>query len=141
MANPLEGGILNLTYETRFDAAHCLEGYPGKCAAVHGHTYRLLVVVSGRASPETGMVVDFQELKKLVDTVVDLVDHTYLNSIQHFGGRPTAERLVAFLGKCINDSIHEHFEDTILLEYVRLWETPDCSAGYSPRGRVVLVND
>ena len=51
--------------EFEFDAAHYLPSYNGKCEHLHGHTYRLVVMVDGRPDHE-GMVLDFTLLKKLV---------------------------------------------------------------------------
>lgn len=48
--------------EFEFDAAHYLPSYNGKCEHLHGHTYRLVVMVDGRPDHE-GMVLDFTLLK------------------------------------------------------------------------------
>lgn len=73
--------ILRLTKEFSFDMAHALTGYDGKCRNIHGHTYHLFVTVEGEplrdnASPKDGMVLDFSEIKRLVnEVVVERFDH------------------------------------------------------------------
>ena len=34
-----------LTCEIKFDAAHRLSNYKGKCSRIHGHTYRVIITV------------------------------------------------------------------------------------------------
>ena len=70
-----------LCREFKFDAAHNLVNYHGKCETLHGHTYRLAVVLKGEPDHE-GMVFDFVELKKYVsDLVLSKLDHSYINNI------------------------------------------------------------
>lgn len=61
--------------------AHALEGYDGHCRQIHGHSYRLFVTVGGvpcddPKNPKYGMVMDFGDLKKIVNRlIVDRYDH------------------------------------------------------------------
>ena len=50
----------------RFEAAHRLPRHPGKCRELHGHSYELIVVVDRPVEPESGMVIDFSDLKQVV---------------------------------------------------------------------------
>lgn len=61
-----------------FDAAHILPEYPGKCRNLHGHTYTLEVFVSGGIDDVTGMVMDYNYLKKVVDKILNSYDHAFL---------------------------------------------------------------
>jgi len=108
----------------RFDAAHYLPGYPGKCASMHGHTWKLEVKVSGLVDLDTGLVVDFVCLKDLVnDAVIDKLDHTLLNNTID---NPTCENLLNWIwGKL---SPMGGWTEKIKLERLRLRETPDSYA-------------
>lgn len=70
-----------LTREFEFEMAHALEGYDGLCRHIHGHSYKLFVTVSGTPiddpeNPKYGMVMDFGELKAIVNRlVVERYDH------------------------------------------------------------------
>jgi 6-pyruvoyltetrahydropterin/6-carboxytetrahydropterin synthase len=110
-----------------FDAAHQLDAYIGKCADLHGHTYKLEVEVKGRPD-ERGIVIDFAELKQIVrETVVGPLDHTYLND--HLPFNTTAENMVVFFYERIRDRLAGMEEkNRVTLERVRLWETPTCYA-------------
>ncbi len=74
--------MVTLTRKFTFEMAHALEGYNGACRHIHGHSYKLLVSVAGRPSttvgdPKLGMVMDFSELKGLVNSVIlDVYDHS-----------------------------------------------------------------
>ena len=75
---------IRLTKEFSFESAHALEGYDGKCRHIHGHSYRLYVTIIGEpisdsVNPKYGMVMDFGELKKLVnEAIVDRMDHAFV---------------------------------------------------------------
>jgi len=75
---------IRITKEFRFEGAHALTGYDGKCRHIHGHSYLLRVTISGTpnntiSSPKNGMVTDFTTLKDLVDKIIiEPFDHTLL---------------------------------------------------------------
>ncbi len=58
-----------------FDAAHYTRHSTEKCLNLHGHTYTVSVEVTGEVSEETGMVVDFLVLKKIVKEALEEYDH------------------------------------------------------------------
>ncbi|PJB12912.1 MAG: 6-carboxytetrahydropterin synthase QueD [Flavobacteriales bacterium CG_4_9_14_3_um_filter_40_17] len=72
---------IRITKEFSFETGHALYGYDGKCRNVHGHSYKLSVTVLGTpiADPnhvKQGMVIDFGDLKKIVnEEIVDVFDH------------------------------------------------------------------
>ncbi len=72
---------IRLTKEFNFEAAHALKGYDGACRNIHGHSYRLFVTVIGEPcstpnDPKYGMVIDFGELKKIVnEQIISRLDH------------------------------------------------------------------
>ncbi|MCL1973775.1 MAG: 6-carboxytetrahydropterin synthase [Bacteroidetes bacterium] len=105
---------VRLTKEFRFEGAHALKGYQGKCRHLHGHSYRLRVSVSGipndlLSDPINGMVMDFRTLKELVhNLIIEPFDHALLlrndapltealtetyQNVLVFPFQPTCERL------------------------------------------------
>jgi 6-pyruvoyltetrahydropterin/6-carboxytetrahydropterin synthase len=79
----------------KFDAAHNLTVYNGKCEKLHGHTYFLSVSVDGAKNKETGLVMDFLELKNIVKaTILRKLDHSYLND---FFSNPTTETVAEWI--------------------------------------------
>jgi 6-pyruvoyltetrahydropterin/6-carboxytetrahydropterin synthase len=108
-----------ITKEFTFDAAHWLEDYPGPCANLHGHTYRLQVTVTRQAMMNQDMVMDFSDLGALVrDLIISRVDHKCLNEV--LGYAPTAENMVREFARTIEGGL----PPGIYLSAVRLWETP-----------------
>lgn len=66
-----------------FDSAHFLPNVPEghKCRRLHGHTYQLTIYLEGDVLVEEGWIMDFTDLKKAVQPVLNTVDHNFLNDI------------------------------------------------------------
>ena len=121
----------------RFEAAHYLPGYEGKCSTLHGHSWKLEVKISGLVDPNTGMVVDFVQLKNLVnDEIISKLDHTCLNESLdgemedlHGTVNPTCENLLEWIWARLGATwINWSLDCGLTLERLRLWETPDSYA-------------
>jgi 6-pyruvoyltetrahydropterin/6-carboxytetrahydropterin synthase len=90
------GGVweMRIGCEFYFDSSHYLPDYKGKCERLHGHTYKLEVVIED-AVREDGMVMDFNLLKKTVkEEVIEGLDHMKLNDVLD---NPTAENIVEWI--------------------------------------------
>lgn len=87
-----------LVREYQFEAAHALPRVPEghKCARMHGHSYRVTVVIEGEVGAETGWVMDFAEVDGVVDPVISRLDHRTLNEIPGLEN-PTSEHLAGWL--------------------------------------------
>ena len=127
-----------VTKEVTWDMAHRLDGYNGPCRNLHGHTYKLQVTLSGRADASTGFVMDFNELKGVLDKIKSRFDHKCVldgnskddaiiaNALRETGCefvmlayKPTAENMA----RDIYDTIARDFPG-LVVESVKLWETP-----------------
>ena len=128
-----------VTKRFTFEACHHLPNYKGKCANVHGHSYKMEVTVStekdfslGSSSPYNSMVLDFSTLKSIVNAeVVNRYDHQDLNE---FFAMPTAEAMVVEMFEDIRRKLDDMF-GYVRLEEVKLWETEDSYASF--RGEYV----
>ena len=75
---------IRITKKFRFEAAHALYGYDGKCKNIHGHNYNLFVTVIGvpvsdSSNVKCGMVMDFGDLKKIVNSeIIEKFDHSVI---------------------------------------------------------------
>ena len=102
-----------------FDSAHFLHNYVGKCANLHGHTYKLEVIIEGEVD-ENGMVVDFVDVDRVVkEVIIDKLDHRFLNDIIP---QSTAENIVIW--------IWNQLKDKLQINQLTLWETPKCFVVY-----------
>lgn len=123
--------MLTLTKIFRFEAAHNLPYYYGSCHLLHGHSYKLEVTVLGLVNndPENtkcGMIIDFKDLKKIVEEkVINIYDHSYLND---YFDNPTAENMVVQ----ISHDIAKGLPTNVILRSCKLWETEDSYAEYYP---------
>lgn len=124
--------MFELTVKTHFDAAHRLRNYVGKCAQVHGHTWHVEILVTGDKLDDTGMLIDFAELKSIINEEVTLFDHRYINELEAFGEEglnPTAENLAAYLFREIQVKL-EDAKPGVNLKEIRVWESPNACAAY-----------
>jgi len=133
---------IRVTKEFNFEMAHALFNYDGFCKYIHGHSYKLYVTVIGEPntdnkSPKWGMLIDFGDLKKLVNTeIVEVFDHAFVvnsdagfkfteNDHQMFGNtisvnyQPTCENLVTDFAQRIKTVLPPN----VSLFSLRLYET------------------
>lgn len=78
----------------RFEASHILPRHPGKCSRLHGHSWRLEVGVWGPVAEDTQFVLDYADLKKMVQPLVDLFDHRHLNCFIKY---PSSENVATYV--------------------------------------------
>jgi 6-pyruvoyltetrahydropterin/6-carboxytetrahydropterin synthase len=121
--------MYRIMVEDKFDGAHRLVGYPGKCAELHGHTWRVQLFIAGVKLNEIQILVDFHEVKTILRQVIEELDHKYLNELDAFKGiNPTCE----VLAKYIYCKIADRLPPTVKLEKVRIWESLNTFAEYEP---------
>ena len=130
---------IRLTKEFDFEAAHALDGYDGKCKDIHGHSYHLTVTVIGQPKASTGisdcgMVIDFGEIKALVNThILTAFDHRLiLRDDSRFRGIESNNervRYVPYQPTCENmlieivEIMQKHIGTDVSLSKVSLRET------------------
>jgi len=71
---------MELMKEFQFEASHILPKHPGKCSRLHGHSWVLRVYIKGEINPETGFVMDYGDIKSVVQPLVDMLDHHHLGT-------------------------------------------------------------
>jgi len=87
----------------KFDSAHKLPLYEEKCKNLHGHTWKLVVSCSGEVDAKTGMIIDFKEIRDIVnERVISKIDHIYLNDIIE---NPTCENILLWIKKELQPSL------------------------------------
>ncbi len=133
---------VSITRQEHFNAAHRLsnpawsdeknQSVFGKCYSpnYHGHNYLLEVTVTGPVDSQTGFVMDFKDLKKLIHTeVIERFDHKNLNLDSDYfkSQNPTAENLVRLIYQLLRSHLNEQYD-----LFIRLWETERDSVSYPP---------
>lgn len=116
--------MYQLTVERTFCAAHAIV-INGRREPVHGHNWRVRLVVEGNSLDSNGLLCDFHLLERLLDRVIGPLNNSDLNQSPPFDRmNPTAELVV----KYIADSIAPHLPANVRLKHVRLTEAPGCEA-------------
>jgi 6-pyruvoyltetrahydropterin/6-carboxytetrahydropterin synthase len=118
---------MELYKEFTFEAAHRLPNVAPehKCARLHGHSYRIVIHVSGEVDPQSGMVMDFADIKAAFKPiVVDQLDHYYLNEVEGLEN-PTSENLAQWIWQRLKPRLSQ-------LSAVEVRET--CSSGVLYKG-------
>ena len=123
--------MFEVSVEETFAAGHALRGYHGKCENVHGHNYRVQVTFSGPELDSIGLLVDFVAVKKLMQTVVDRLDHQFLNDLAPFDVlNPSAENMAKYFYDEISGGLGQR--TPVKVGQVQVWETDTTSATYRP---------
>lgn len=86
-----------------FDAAHKLPNVPEghKCGRLHGHTYKVELVLEGVPQKKEGWFIDYADIARAWLVVHDIVDHKYLNDIDGLEN-PTTEMLAPWILKMLD---------------------------------------
>ena len=110
-----------------FSAAHHLRGYQGDCERLHGHNYRVEVVVATLELDDMGIVMDFRDLKLSLKDVLKEMDHQYLNDLPIFTEvNPSAEHIAEY----IYARMKAHVLAPVRILEVAVWENETCCAFY-----------
>lgn len=112
-----------------FASAHRLRDYPGDCARLHGHNWKIEVQVAGEHLNKIGMVIDFKQIKQHTKEVIKQLDHTFLNDHEHFKTyNPTAENIAVYLYQEIQKGIESN---TVKMHSITVWENDRNCVTYS----------
>ena len=122
--------MYEISVENHFDAAHFLRGYKGKCEALHGHRFRVVVRVSASGLDDIGIAYDFTELKQHLNDILSRFDHTCLNDVPPFDKiNPSSENIAA----AIYSELQRKLAGApVSISVIEVWESPQTGVAYSP---------
>lgn len=121
--------MFEITVANHIDSAHSLRGYQGKCANIHGHTWRVEVTLKGENLNGIGLLVDFSEVKKIVREVTEAFDHKLINDIEPFDRvNPSSENLARYVYDEIKKRLSSY--EGVSIVRVLVSESRDTSAAY-----------
>jgi 6-pyruvoyltetrahydropterin/6-carboxytetrahydropterin synthase len=122
--------MFEVCVEQTFASAHALRNYKGKCENVHGHNWKVQVVIEGEKLDEAGLLIDFIDVKNLMSAVIDRLDHQHLNDISPFDVlNPSAENIAEYFYQEISNGLAAA---PVRVRAVKVWETDIQSATYRP---------
>jgi 6-pyruvoyltetrahydropterin/6-carboxytetrahydropterin synthase len=113
---------------TDFASAHTLREYPGACARMHGHNWKVEAEVITTELDHVGMGVDFKVIKQATRDIAAQLDHRYLNDLEPFTRiNPTAENIAAHFYRELSARLND---ERIRVHAVTLWETERACVRY-----------
>ncbi|HYM11074.1 MAG TPA: 6-carboxytetrahydropterin synthase QueD [Bryobacterales bacterium] len=124
--------MFEVSVEKSFAAGHALRGYRGKCENVHGHNYKVRVTLTGAELDATGLLCDFVEVKRRMETIIERLDHQFLNDLAPFDKlNPSAENLARYFYQELQRGFVEHSGAVpVRVGQVQVWETDTTTATY-----------
>ena len=124
--------MFEISVEETFAAGHALRGYHGKCENPHGHNYRLRITLRGPQLDSAGLLYDFVHLKQVIHTVVEGVDHKFLNDQAPFDVlNPSAENIAKYFYEELTKQMRGTANGAAITR-VDVWETDTTCASYWP---------
>lgn len=120
--------MYRLTIHTHFAAAHNLMHYQGECENLHGHNWKVEVTVAAQQLDKAGLGIDFKILKGKTRTLLEQLDHKYLNELTPFREiSPSSENIARYLFERLGELLNN---DQITVEQVNVWESEYACASY-----------
>lgn len=121
--------MYKISVQKKFSASHIIKNYPSECGRLHGHNWNVKVIVKAKELNDFGMAIDFKELSKILNDVIEKLDHYHLNDIPPFNEiQPTAENLAKFFYDELKSKLAQY--KNIEIDSVEIWETEKYSAIY-----------
>lgn len=125
---------------------HRLSKHAGRCFSIHGHNFSVLVGLKSAVLNENDMIIDFSELKHIVNNFLDQLDHCLmlnendketLEKVKDLGLRmfpvpfdPTAERLAETIYYYVENSFQIEPFENIIVDYVTVFENENSKATF-----------
>jgi len=113
---------------TSFAAAHNLMHYQGECENLHGHNWKVEVIVTAKKLDKAGLGIDFKVLKAETISLLKTLDHKYLNELSPFMElSPSSENIARYLYYALGERLND---DNIAIDMVTVWESDFAAASY-----------
>ena len=115
---------------THFSAAHQLKAFQGACESLHGHNWKIEVYVTSNVLDDAGVVIDFRILKDHVYTIMERLDHKFLNDLAPFSDtNPSSENIAKYVAEELIPLLDK---PEINVSRVTAWESDNACATYYP---------
>lgn len=124
--------MFQVSVEESFSAGHALRGYRGKCENPHGHNYKVRVTLEGPTLDSAGLLYDFVHLKQIIHSVIQGLDHKFLNDLGPFDViNPSAENIAKYFYDELSKQMRQRLNGTRIAS-ITVWETDATAATYRP---------
>lgn len=121
--------MFEVTIIKSFSAAHLLADIGGKCEELHGHNFKVEITVAAEKLNNIGILVDFRFLKKVLEEILEEIDHKHLNNLTAFTGmNPTAENIAKYIFEKMDPRVKTA---GVNMTRVKIWESDNAAVTYS----------
>jgi len=121
--------MFKLKVQDYFSSAHYLKDYKGACEKIHGHNWKVELIVEGSELNSLDILIDFAILKKILKEVLFELDHKLLNEIPYFENiNPSSERLAEYIFKKVKEKLSSY--PNVKVKEVTIFETEKAGATY-----------
>lgn len=121
--------MYHLKIISNFAAAHNLLNYQGDCENLHGHNWKIEVMVATKDLNTAGLGIDFKILKRHTNAILDRLDHKYLNDLDFFRElSPSSENISRFIFETLEEELKA---PGVMVEGVTVWESDNACATYT----------
>jgi 6-pyruvoyltetrahydropterin/6-carboxytetrahydropterin synthase len=120
--------MYEVTIKKTFSAAHILKEIGGKCEDLHGHNFSVEATVRGESLNGEDILIDFRDLKRWINEILEMLDHKYLNEIEVFKGmNPSSERIAGYIHDQLADKVKS---SGLNVARVTVWESENARVTY-----------
>lgn len=121
--------MFELKIVTHFAAAHQLTMVAEQCENLHGHNWKVEVMVSGEKLNDAGVLIDFGELKTHVKKIIKELDHKFLNDLECLDVAPSSENIAVHIA----ENLQKQLAGTgVRVSRITAWESETAAATYIP---------
>lgn len=121
--------MYELKIVSQFSAAHQLRGFHGGCENLHGHNWRVEVFVIGEKLEEDGLLVDFRVIKESTESLLDGLDHKFLNELEPFITlNPSSENMAHHIFESLSRELNT---ENVKVSKITVWESDTACASYT----------
>jgi 6-pyruvoyltetrahydropterin/6-carboxytetrahydropterin synthase len=120
--------MYQLKISSNFASAHNLMHYQGDCENLHGHNWKVDVSVTAQELDKSGLGIDFKKLKAETKTLLQTLDHKYLNELGPFKEvSPSSENIARYIYHELSRTLNS---DNVKVESITVWESDFACAKY-----------
>jgi 6-pyruvoyltetrahydropterin/6-carboxytetrahydropterin synthase len=96
---------MKIAKEFHWEMGHRLPEHFDKCKNIHGHSYKMIIELEGDVA-ESGMVMDYYDVKKIVNPIIEKLDHAFMVYNQD-------KEIISFLEKMKSKMVIVEFQSTV----------------------------
>ena len=121
--------MYELKIVSQLAAAHQLRDFEGQCENLHGHNWKVEVYVTGNDLQENGILIDFKWIKKATESVLQNLDHKFLNELESFReANPSSENIARYIYDSLSRDLNNQ---KVTVSKVTAWESDSACATYT----------